>query len=93
MPVVAIPPEGCTSVKAKQGLALLASLLSFFVAQLCRMGTPTCSMGKGTHGQQRGAVGGHCREQGVQWSHGNRCQLSFPSCWWRNPYGKRTRGE
>lgn len=47
MPAVAIPPEGCTNDKAKQGLALLASLLSFFASQLCRMGTPMCSMEKG----------------------------------------------
>lgn len=47
MPAVAIPPEGCTNDKAKQGLALLASLLSFFASQLCRMGTPMCSMVKG----------------------------------------------
>lgn len=47
MPRVARTPEGCTNDKAKQGLALLSSLLSFFVSQLCRMGTPICNVEKG----------------------------------------------
>lgn len=98
MPGVARTPEGCTDDKAKQGLALLSSLLSFFASQRCRMGTPICNTEKGSkihpgHPWAAERMGGHCREQGAQRSHGNRCQLSFLSCWWRNPYGNRTRGE
>lgn len=47
MPGVCRTPEGCTNDKAKQGLPLLSSLLSFFASQLCRMGTPICNMEKG----------------------------------------------
>lgn len=47
MPGVCRTPEGCTNDKAKQGLRLLSSLLSFFASQLCRMGTPICNMEKG----------------------------------------------
>lgn len=48
MPGVARTPEGCTDDKAKQGLALLSSLLSFFASQRCRMGTPICNTEKGS---------------------------------------------
>lgn len=47
MPGVGRTAEGCTKDKAKQGLALLSSLLSVFASQLCRMGTPVCNMEKG----------------------------------------------